>query len=189
MKKTLIMLVTIVAGFSISAQAQSPAATAAVNASTPSIHWMSIEQAQKLNQKHPKKILIDTYTEWCGWCKRLDATTWQDARIVDYLNKNYYAVKFDAESKDSIHFNGKVYHYNPNDGRNGINELAVKLLGSQMAYPTIVVIDESLNTLSVIPGYQTADPMNNIVHYFGDNIYKTVDWTAFNSDPSKYLKN
>ncbi len=187
MRKILLLLVIIIAGSSIMAKAQNAGNTPPSSTSSKtSIHWMSIQEAEKLNKKHPKKIIIDTYTDWCGWCKRLDATTWEDARIIDYLNKNYYAVKFNAETKDSIVFNGKVYHFNPNMRA---NELAYNLLQGQLAYPTIIVMDESLTSLSVIPGYQAADPMNNIIHYFGDNIYKTVEWTAFSADPSKYLKN
>jgi thioredoxin-related protein len=188
MKKTILLLVAIIAGSSIMAKAQSAENTSAPSTSSSKngIHWISIQEAEKLNKKHPKKIIIDTYTDWCGWCKRLDATTWSDARIIDYINKNYYAVKFNAETKDSIVFNGKVYHFNANMRA---NELAYTLLDGQLAYPTIIVMDESLAKLTVIPGYQAADPMNNIVHYFGDNIYKTVEWTAFSADPSKYIKN
>jgi len=184
MKKTLILLVAII-GSSILSKAQTTVSGSST--SGPSIHWMSIQEAEKQNKKHPKKILIDTYTDWCGWCKRLDATTWTDARIVDYVNKNYYAVKLNAETHDTIKYQGRVYTFNPAQRTNDI--MAYLTDGKLSGYPTIIFLDESLNDLTIIPGYQAADPMNNIVHYFGDNIYKTVDWTAYSSDPSKYLKN
>jgi thioredoxin-related protein len=187
MKKTILLLITIVSGYSIIAKAQTADNTTAAGAtSTQSIHWMTIQEAEKMDKKHPKKILIDTYTDWCGWCKRLDATTWQDAKIIDYLNKNYYAVKFNAETKDSIVFNGKVYHFNPSMRA---NELAYNLLNGQLAYPTIVVLDEKLSGAGINPGYMPADEMNKWIHYFGEDIYKTVEWTAYNADPSKYTKN
>src|SRR5262245_26390547 len=143
MKKILLVIAILITGSSIISKAQTPAEQATANAN-PSIHWMTLQEAEKQNKKHPKKILIDTYTDWCGWCKRLDATTWQDSRIVDYLNKNYYAVKFNAETKDSINFNGKIYKFNPNMRA---NELAYNLLNGQLAYPTVIVMDESLKSL------------------------------------------
>src|SRR5580700_4172641 len=61
------------------------------------IKWMSLSDADKLNQgPKKKKIFVDIYTDWCGWCKRLDATTYQDPKVVKYVNDNFYAVKLNA---------------------------------------------------------------------------------------------
>jgi len=69
------------------------------------IEWMSLEQAIKKSGKQPKKIFMDMYTDWCGWCKKMDQTTFSDPVIAAYMNKHYYAVKFDAEGQDSVVFN------------------------------------------------------------------------------------
>ena len=74
------------------------------------INWVSIEEASVLYQQNPKPMFIDVYTDWCGWCKRMDATTFQDASIAQYLNSNFYAVKLNAETSDSLRFMGKTYH-------------------------------------------------------------------------------
>ena len=39
------------------------------------VKWLTIEQAQELNKKKPRKIFVDVYTDWCGWCKKMDKTT------------------------------------------------------------------------------------------------------------------
>merc|ERR1711991_317837 len=57
----------------------------------------------------PKKVFIDLYTSWCGWCKRMDATTFKQKAIVEYMNQKYYAVKFDAETRDTVNFNGHTF--------------------------------------------------------------------------------
>ena len=75
-----------------------------------SIKWMSITEAEQLNKANPKKIIVDVYTDWCGWCKRLDATTYKDAGIVKYVNDNFYAVKLNAESKDKIVYQNQEYN-------------------------------------------------------------------------------
>ena len=68
------------------------------------VKWMSWEEAVQANKKNPKKIFIDVYTDWCGWCKKMDKTTLSNPKIVKELNANFYSVKFDAEQKESINF-------------------------------------------------------------------------------------
>ena len=61
------------------------------------IKWYTFEQAIKLCEKAPKKLMVDVYTDWCGWCKKMDAETFSNAEIAKYVNEHFYAVKFNAE--------------------------------------------------------------------------------------------
>ena len=139
------------------------------------IHWISLEQADKLRQTEPRKILIDVYTDWCGWCKRMDATTFSDPTLVEYVNANYYAVKLDAEQKEPISVGGKTYEYVPN-GRRGYNEIAKELLQGKMSYPTVVFLDESMNMIQPLSGYRDAKTMQPILEYLAQNAYKETPW-------------
>ncbi len=58
-----------------------------------SINWISFETLQKEYALHPKPIIIDVYTDWCGWCKLMDKNTYQNAKLVKYINEKYYAVE------------------------------------------------------------------------------------------------
>lgn len=120
-----------------------------------SVHWVSLEDALQQAKEQPKAIFIDVYTEWCGWCKRLDATTYQDSSFVQYINTNYYCVKLDAEQKKDIIFNGHTYKFIQN-GKSGYHEFAALLLNGQMSYPTMVVLSPSYQRTHVIIGYQSA---------------------------------
>ena len=152
---------------------------AAPAASTAKIKWVDFEEAVALNKKKPKKIFIDMYTDWCGWCKKMDASTFVNPVIVEYMNENYYAVKFNAERKDTVSFNGKDYvNANP-AGSRASHQLAQELLGGRMSYPSFVFLDENFGKLTTVPGYRKAPEFESILHYFGENAYKTQKWEEF----------
>ena len=67
----------------------------------------------------------------------MDSETYSNQVIADYVNKNFYAVKFNAEQKTDVVLNGKTYKFLASGGR-GYNELAAELLGGQMGYPLTV---------------------------------------------------
>ncbi|MEQ9262269.1 MAG: DUF255 domain-containing protein [Owenweeksia sp.] len=142
------------------------------------IQWMTIEEMEEANTKEPRKIIIDVYTDWCGWCKRMDKTTFQNPEIVRYINENYYAVKLDAEQKENINFKETEYAFVAK-GRRGYHELAASLLQGRMSYPSIVYLDENLDMIQPIPGYKDAKQMEEIVKYIGGNHYKTTEYDAF----------
>lgn len=153
-----------------------------------SINWMSIEELEKAMAKEPKKIMIDVYTSWCGPCKMMMRNTFTDASVIEYVNANYYAVKFNAEGPDSITFRGTNYanpSYDParGNGRNGTHEftMAVAPVNGRIAYPTIVYMDEEYRILSPVQGYQQPEQILPILHYFGDNAYLDKSWSDYSA--------
>jgi len=144
------------------------------------IQWMSIEEAYALTltETSPKKIFIDVYTDWCGWCKRMDKATFQNPEVAAYMNEHYYNVKFDAEQKESIEMLGNTFKFIP-QGNRGYHELAAALLNGKMSYPTVVFMNPKFEMLSPVPGYQEVGPFINIAKYFGDNIYTEKSWQDY----------
>ena len=143
------------------------------------VNWLTWEQAVEKNMKEKRKFVVDVYTDWCGWCKKMDKYTFQTDFIADYINKNYYAIKFNAEQKADITFRGKEYKYVSNFGRRGYHELASEILNGRMSYPTVVFIDENLNVIQPIPGYQDAATFEMIMIYFAENHFRSVPWQKF----------
>lgn len=142
------------------------------------IKWYTIEEVQELNTDNPKKVFIDVYTDWCGWCKKMDATTFQDPKIVKILNEDFYAVKLDGEGQEIINFKNKDYKFIP-QGRKGYHELAATLMNGKLSYPTTVYLDEKLNMLQPIPGYMKVEDLEPILIYLGQDYYKNVSWKDF----------
>ena len=142
------------------------------------VNWLSWEEAQARTQKEPRKILVDVYTQWCGWCKKMDKETFDNSDISKYINKNFYPVKFDAETKGDILFNNKVYSY-IKSGSGGYHQLAAEITFGKLSYPTIVFIDEKLNVLQPIPGYKDIMSLDKIMKYFAEDYYKTTPWKKY----------
>ena len=142
------------------------------------VKWLTIQQAQELNKKEPRKFFIDVYTDWCGWCKKMDQTTYKDPVVAKILNTKFYPVKFNAESKEPVEFAGHKFEYQSNGGR-GSHQLAIALLQGKLAFPSVAYLDEKLQLLTVVPGYFTAEGLEPILQYFATNAYKTTSWQDY----------
>lgn len=156
------------------------------NGYTQGINWMSWEEAVIASKEEKRKFVVDVYTEWCGWCKKMDASTFQDPEIVKYVNKYYYAIKFDAEQKDDISLNGKVYKFNKS-GKRGYHQLAAEITRGRLSYPTVVFLDEELSLIQSIPGYRDIKSFTMIMKYFGEDFHTSVPWKTYSRNYSALI--
>lgn len=144
------------------------------------INWMSMEEALAAQEKNPKKILMDVYTTWCGPCKLLDRNTFSNKQVADYINTNYYPVKFNAEGAEEITYNDFTYT-NPNyvpgkKGRNSQHLLAhaLKITG----YPSLVFFEEDGVLIQAVPGYKTPQQLEIYLKMIATNDYKSLTTAA-----------
>jgi thioredoxin-related protein len=71
---------------------------AAGSASAQDVKWRhDYVAARKEATETGRPLLLDFGTEACFWCKKLDATTFRDPRVVKRLNEGFIAVKIDAQ--------------------------------------------------------------------------------------------
>jgi len=154
-----------------------------------SINWLSMDEAAKLAKENDKMIFVDIYTTWCGFCKKMDRTTFAHPEIVKYINENFYAVKLDAETRETIVVGEETFKFIPN-GKSGMNELAMYLMnGTQGMLPTMVMINSDLSINRQIPGYQTAPDMDMILRYFGEGYAaKGIKWGTYKMMARSKLK-
>lgn len=142
------------------------------------VNWLTFEEAVKLQEKEPKMMFIDMYTDWCGWCKRMDKTTYENPVVAKYINEHFYAVKMDAEQKEDINYSGRTFKYVAN-GRKGYHELAATLLQGKMSYPSTVFFNKKMQVLQAVPGYQDAKSFEAILAFFAQEAYLTTQWNNF----------
>jgi len=117
-----------------------------------------------------------------------------DPKIVKYMNETYYSVKFDAEMKDDIIFQGKTF-VNPNpETTRSTHQVAQALLKGKMSYPSYVFMTDKLEWLTVVPGFMDVEKFDPIIHFFGEKAYEnqsfeeyTKDYSAKNSETSEVI--
>jgi thiol-disulfide isomerase/thioredoxin len=108
----------------------------AQEAKGPEVPWAkSWDEALAQAKADGKPIMIDFYTDWCGWCKKLDADTYPDPSVVQYL-ADFVCVKLNAEKEGKDQ--AKTYNVS--------------------AYPTIVFADSSGAYLGRVLGYRLPAP-------------------------------
>ncbi len=152
------------------------------------INWVTLEEALELQKKTPKKIMMDVYTNWCGPCKMLDRNTFQNKDVAAYVNKHYYAVKFNAEGNSSVTYKDKTFA-NPSydasraNKRNSPHEFTRYL--KVRAYPTIVFFDEEANFITPVTGYKKPRDLELYLKLFKDDVYKEM---KTQEDFNKYYK-
>jgi len=136
MKKLLLVLILVVAGFTAQAQ------------KADMINWLTFEEAAALTEKAPKMIIVDVYTDWCGWCKKMDKGTFTDPAVVEYINKTFYPVKMNAEnSKRKFTFKGQEY-----------TEQTMARAMRVSSYPNFIIMDARMENITQMPGYREAEP-------------------------------
>ena len=123
--------------------------------STNGINWVSLELAQQAAKTEPKNIFIDVYTDWCGYCKKMDQNTFSDSSVVNYVNENFYAVKLNAESTKKVTFKGVE-----------MTEQELSRVFRVRGYPTIVFMDETFEQVAPLSGYRSAQEFKAILMQF-----------------------
>ena len=145
------------------------------------VKWYTFEQAIELNKKEPRKIIVDVFTDWCGYCKLMDKNTFSNPIIANYLNTTFYPVKFNAEQKETIKIDTSTFKYIDQGGR-GYHELAVALLNGQMSYPSIVFLNEKNQIFYINKGYCEPKQFDEILKFLGGGFYLNSKWESWKAD-------
>ncbi len=141
------------------------------------INWLSFDQLHEAYAKNPKPIIVDLYTDWCGWCKVMDRTTYKNEKVVAYINEHYYAVKYNAESKDSVMFNNQKFGYN-----NGYrtNEVALYLSFNKLEYPNTIFLSSLDARPAPLSGYMKPKELEAPLKYFAERKSEQETFVEFN---------
>ena len=153
------------------------------------INWMTMNEALAAQKQTPKNIIMDAYTDWCGPCKMLDKNTFGHPKVAEFINENYYPVKFNAEGQEEIKYKDEVFA-NPQykaelkGKRNSPHEFARALQIS--GYPSIVFFDENAELIAPLTGYRTPEQLEIFLKIFAKDEYKKLTtekaWNEYNEN-------
>lgn len=153
------------------------------------VKWYTFSEAVELQKKTPKPIMVDVYTQWCGPCKMMSKNTFGNEIIAKYLNENFYPVKFDAETFDSVAFNGYVFkNQNAPGTPRPVHDFAVSILDGKLSYPSIVFLNEQVQRIQVVVGYYQPAQFEPVMKFFGSGKYKDTKWEDFEKNFTPEIK-
>lgn len=133
----------------------------------------SFEDALTKAKSENKRVIIDVYTDWCGWCKKMDGEAYSNSEVKKLLNDNFVFVKLNAEGTAKIKYNGKEY-----------TETDLATFFEVTGYPTTVFLEPDgkliefnydKQNMKSVPGYFKTDEFKKILEYFKDGKYKDTD--------------
>ncbi len=134
---------------------------------------LTFDEALKTAKKENKKVIVDVYTDWCGWCKKMDRDAYSNSDIKEIIEDDFILVRLDAEGSGTNTYNGKSY----TDA-----ELAAYFQVS--GYPTTVFLDSKGKIIEFnydkykmnnLPGYYPANDFKKVLEYIRDDMYKDTD--------------
>lgn len=125
------------------------------SSATTEIEWLTIDEAQARQAQEPRPMFVDVYTDWCGWCKRMDRDTFSNEEVVNYVNSNYYAVKLNAESTDEVTYKGST-----------MSQTSLARTWKVSGYPTIVLINAEMSLVQAKPGFRKPNGFMSMLRSF-----------------------
>lgn len=129
----------------------------AASATTPGVTWRSWDRGLEEAKGSGRPLLVDVYTDWCGWCRRMEADVYSRPEIRDYLSRKFVTVKLDAEALDAARYQGRDFTSRSLAARFGVN-----------GYPTTIFLRPDGERPVNVPGYVDAERFLLLLRYIGD---------------------
>lgn len=131
------------------------------------VNWISFEQLDDSLAVKPKKVFISFYADWCVYCKKMNKVAFKNPDVINVLNSEYYAVKMDSETKNTIEFEGRAYtNKEIGKNRNPIHQIPLLLASRKnrpFSLPATIILDKTFKVTQRHFEYLSTKKMLNIL--------------------------
>lgn len=128
----------------------------------------TMEEAQALAKENGKKVLVEVYAVWCGFCRKMAAEVHPAQKVKDTVDELFYLVRLNAESEKQIVFNGET-----------MTEAELAASFGVSSFPTTVFVDTNGDPLGYQPGFMDANTYTDLIAYVGTNSFKSSSFEDF----------
>lgn len=130
------------------------------------VNWLTFEQLDDSLQAKPKPVFVFFHTDWCSYCRKMLTESLRDTTVVEKLNREYYAVQFDAETMDTVRFDNMAFTNTGSRKRAGqYHQLAKILLGPEQdpVFPTTILFHSDFTVRQKTFNYLSIRQLINIL--------------------------
>jgi thioredoxin-related protein len=143
-------------------------------------NWKSATNYLDGQHSNNKKTIILLEADFCNSCKIMKSTSFTDSLNLDYLREKFNCVNFNVVGNDTVNFRGQIIA--PGAQLGSLHPFTQAITRGNIGFPEVVILDEKLDILDVIPVYLNPEVMNNIIRFYGENIYQKKSWTDYIND-------
>ncbi|WP_323755983.1 thioredoxin family protein [Roseivirga sp.] len=133
---------------------------------TDQINWLNFEQLEDSLKVNPKKVFVYFNADWCTYCHKMDRNVFEDPTIIERFNKDYYVVKMNIESEDTIIFGNTEFKNKNANKRMSVHEIPLMMAsrkGKPFSLPAMVVLNENFEATARYFQYLDAQQMLEIL--------------------------
>ena len=138
------------------------------------LRWLGFNEGIAEAQKTGKKVLIDVYTDWCVWCKRMEASTYSNDGVASYLARHYVLIRLNAESASRVQYKGTSY-----------SEQDLARAFGVTGYPTTIFLKPNGEPITGMPGYAEAGRFMDVIAFIGEDHYLKQKFDEYVAGKSK----
>jgi thioredoxin-related protein len=133
-----------------------------------SLTWYKYDEGLAKAKKEKKHVVLHFYTNWCGWCKRMDKQTFADQQVRRVLNEDYVTIRVNGQSGENVSIDGKDATERQVAGMYGVR-----------AYPITWFLKPSGERIAPKSGYCSAEEFLYILNWVKDDLYEKMSFQEF----------
>jgi thioredoxin-related protein len=186
MKISTVAMATLVALSTIGAAVADEPATSESGV-PPEVNWKGFDEALENARAADKHIMVDVYTDWCGWCKRLDKETYADFSVREVLAESFVSAKVKGDSQKRLSVTPQISKVGdvtllqfvsakqPTMTEKELTQKQLKITG----FPTILFFSADGKLITKLPGFYDADKFKNILNFVKDDLYEVMSYQDY----------